>query len=99
MESEYIGVYYNTLPYIVELRSKAANKDVVELETCFTALYGYLLLVAEKEISKETQAAVTNYRVVEAFLKNIERWICKSRILYRKGLMQICIGSFCITIW
>ncbi|HHX32198.1 MAG TPA: DUF4924 family protein [Bacteroidales bacterium] len=59
-ESEYIGVYYNTLPYIVELRSKAANKDVVELETCFTALYGYLLLkVQKKEISKETQAAVT----------------------------------------
>lgn len=59
-ESEYIGVYYNTLPYIVELRSKAANKDVVELETCFTALYGYLLLkVQKKEISKETQVAVT----------------------------------------
>jgi hypothetical protein len=59
-ESEYIGIYYSTLPYIVELRSKSANSDVAELETCFTALYGYLLLkVQKKEISKETQAAVT----------------------------------------
>ena len=58
-ESEYIGLYYNTLPYIVELRSKSTDKEVPELETCFTALYGYLLLkVQKKEISKETQAAV-----------------------------------------
>lgn len=59
VESEYIGVYYNTLPYIVELRSKSVDKDIPELETCFTALYGYLLLkVQKKEITKETQAAV-----------------------------------------
>lgn len=59
-ESEYIGLYYNTLPYIVELRSKSEDKEVPELETCFTALYGYLLLkIQKKEISKETQTAVT----------------------------------------
>jgi flagellin-specific chaperone FliS len=59
-ESEYIGVYYNTLPYIVELRSKTTDKEVPELETCFTALYGYMLLnIQKKEISKETQAAIT----------------------------------------
>lgn len=59
-ESEYIGVYYNTLPYIVELRSKTTEKEVPELETCFTALYGYMLLnIQKKEISKETQAAIT----------------------------------------
>lgn len=59
-ESEYIGVYYNTLPYIVELRSKTKDKEVPELETCFTALYGYMLLnIQKKEISKETQAAIT----------------------------------------
>jgi hypothetical protein len=59
-ESEYIGVYYNTLPYLVELRSKTTDKEVPELETCFTALYGYMLLnIQKKEISKETQAAIT----------------------------------------
>jgi len=59
-ESEYIGIYYNTLPYIVELRSKSAENEIAELETCFTALYGYLLLkIQKKDISKETQAAVS----------------------------------------
>src|SRR5690554_1494678 len=60
LESEYNGAYYNTLPYIVELRSKSTNKEVSELETCFTALYGYMLLkIQKKEITKETQAAIT----------------------------------------
>lgn len=59
-ESEYIGTYYNTLPHIVALRAKSGNGKVSELETCFTALYGYLLLKLQKrEISGETLAAVT----------------------------------------
>lgn len=58
-ESEYIGTYYNTLPHIVALRAKSGNMKASELETCFTALYGYLLLKLQKrEISGETQAAV-----------------------------------------
>src|SRR5690554_5890455 len=31
-ESEYIGIYYNTLPYIVELRSKSTENEIAELE-------------------------------------------------------------------
>ena len=59
-ESEYIGMYYNTLPHIVALRAKSNNTNVPELETCFTALYGYLLLKLQKKgISVETQTAVT----------------------------------------
>lgn len=55
---DYSAVYYKTLPYIVELRSKGA-KDVPEIETCFTALYGYLLMkMQQKEISGDTQAAI-----------------------------------------
>lgn len=58
-ESEYIGTYYNTLPHIVALRAKSGNMKASELETCFTALYGYLLLKLQKrDISGETQAAV-----------------------------------------
>ncbi|KUK77327.1 MAG: hypothetical protein XD92_0836 [Proteiniphilum acetatigenes] len=58
-ESEYIALYYNTLPHIVALRSKAGDKQLPELETCFTALYGYLLLKLQKrEITDETQVAV-----------------------------------------
>lgn len=59
-ESEYIALYYHTLPHIVALRAKAADRNVPELETCFTALYGYMLLkLQQREISAETQAAVT----------------------------------------
>ncbi len=59
-ESEYIALYYNTLPHIVALRARGANKQVPELETCFTALYGYMLLkLQQREISADTQAAVT----------------------------------------
>lgn len=58
-ESAYIGTYYNTLPHIVALRAKSTNNNVPDIETCFTALYGYLLLKLQKrEISGETQAAI-----------------------------------------
>ncbi|MGI6573194.1 MAG: DUF4924 family protein [Fermentimonas sp.] len=58
-ESEYIATYYNTLPHIVALRAKGTDPDMVELETCFTALYGYMLLkVQQKEVSRETQESV-----------------------------------------
>lgn len=58
-ESEYIAVYYNTLPHIVALRAKSADKQVSEIETCFTALYGYLLLkLQQREISAETEASI-----------------------------------------
>lgn len=58
-ETLYHANYYQTLPYIVELRSKSGGTDVPELETCFAALYGYLLLkMQHKEVSEETTAAV-----------------------------------------
>ncbi len=66
-ESEYIALYYHTLPHIVALRAKTADKQVAELETCFTALYGYMLLkLQQREISAETQAAV---RQITALLR------------------------------
>lgn len=58
-ESIYSSAFYSTLPYIVELRSREGKDPVGELETCFTALYGVLLLrLQKKEISKETEIAV-----------------------------------------
>ncbi len=55
----YSSAFYNTLPYIVELRSKEGEDPVGEIETCFTALYGVLLLrLQKKEVSQETNVAV-----------------------------------------
>lgn len=65
-ETEYNSSYYKTLPFIVELRSKS-DKDIPEIETCFSALYGYLLMrLQKKEISGETQAAISQ---ISSFLR------------------------------
>ena len=54
----YTAEYYKVLPYIVELRSKG-DKEINEIETCFDALYGVMILKLRKqEISQETQRAI-----------------------------------------
>ena len=54
-EMVYSAAYYKTLPYIVQLRAKSGGEDLPELETCFAAVYGYLLLRMQgKEVSAET---------------------------------------------
>lgn len=54
----YNAAYYKALPFIVELRAKGANREEPELETCFEALYGILLLrLQKKDISEETKKA------------------------------------------
>lgn len=58
--ANYTAEFYKTLPYIVELRSKAGDAKVGEIETCFTALYGMLMMrLQKKEITPDTQAAIT----------------------------------------
>lgn len=55
----YSAEFYNTLPYIVELRAKQGDDKLGEIETCFTALYGTLLMRLQgKEISDETRKAI-----------------------------------------
>ena len=57
---QYGAEFYKTLPYIVELRSKQGENKLGEIETCFAALYGALLIRLQgKEISKETATALT----------------------------------------
>ena len=54
----YSQEFYRVLPYIVELRAKAGDNRAGELETCFTALYGLLMLrLQAQEVSKETLEA------------------------------------------
>jgi len=55
----YTSCFYSTLPVIVELRAKVGQEAVGEIETCFTALYGVLLLrLQKKEVSQETEVAL-----------------------------------------
>jgi hypothetical protein len=51
--------YYKTLPYIVQLRAKSGGEETPELETCFTAVYGYLMLrMQHKEVSGGTMEGI-----------------------------------------
>ena len=58
----YSAAYYKALPFIVELRAKSAeSQEKREIENCFDALYGTMLLRAQKkEISAETATAIDN---------------------------------------
>ncbi|MCD8042243.1 MAG: DUF4924 family protein [Tannerellaceae bacterium] len=65
-EMVYSGIYYKTLPIIVQLRTKSGGQELPELETCFSALYGYLMLKMQgKEISAGTLEGIQQ---ISAFL-------------------------------
>lgn len=66
----YGAAYYKALPFIVELRAKG-DGDKPELETCLDALYGVMLLRAQKrEISSETQIAIRHISHMLAMLSD-----------------------------
>ncbi len=75
----YTSAFYATLPFIVELRSKEGENKSGELESCFNALYGILLLRLQgKQISEETEVA----------LKQISKFIAllaQKYILWKSG--------------
>lgn len=55
----YSAAYYKALPFIVELRTQGDNRNLSELENCFEALYGVLLLKLQKrDVSEGTLQAV-----------------------------------------
>ena len=57
--ADYSAEFYRTLPYIVELRSKSGEEKAGEIETCFNALYGMLMLrLQSKEITPDTLDAI-----------------------------------------
>lgn len=74
--TEYNAEFYRTLPFVVELRAKAGESKVGEIETCFNALYGMLLLKLQgKEISPDTAIAI----------KQISKFIATLSALYKKN--------------
>lgn len=55
----YTSEYYKVLPFIVELRKRGADNSENEIETCFNALYGVMILrLRKKTISPDTEHAV-----------------------------------------
>ncbi|MBD5200742.1 MAG: DUF4924 family protein [Bacteroidales bacterium] len=75
--ADYAAQYYKTLPYIVEIRSKAGENKAGEIESCFNALYGILLLRLQgKEISKETLEAANQ---ISRFLALLAKYYVKDQ--------------------
>lgn len=55
----YNSEYYKVLPFIVELRKRGADKEENEIETCFNALYGVMMLrLQNKPVSPDTEHAI-----------------------------------------
>ena len=68
---DYQSAFYHTLPYIVELRARQGDDKLGEIETCFTALYGMLMLrLQQKELSDTTKEAVTQ---ISRFISTLSR--------------------------
>lgn len=68
-EPFYTAAFYKALPYIVELRSKSQGELSGEIETCFNALYGILLLrLQHKEVSQDTLKAMKDITAFIALL-------------------------------
>lgn len=67
----YSAQFYHTLPIIVELRAKAGESKSGEIETCFNALYGILMLrLQRKEISEDTSQAASQISKFLALLSH-----------------------------
>lgn len=73
----YNAAYFKALPFIVELRQKNGHKDEPELETCFEALYGVLLLrLQKKEITPATETAL---KAMSSFLSMLANYYARDR--------------------
>lgn len=73
----YTAAYFKALPFIVELRSKKECKEEPELETCFEALYGVMLLRLQKKVvTPETTQAI---EVISSFLSMLANYYEKER--------------------
>ena len=67
----YSAEYYRVLPFIVELRNRGANKEEHEIETCFNALYGTMMLrLQQKEITPNTQHAIKEITTLISMLSD-----------------------------
>lgn len=78
----YTAEYYKVLPFVVELRNKGAHKEENEIETCFGALYGTMMLrLQKKEVTTETNHAI---KEITTFIGMLSDYYLKDKT---EGLM------------
>lgn len=73
----YNSEYYKVLPFIVELRKRGADNDESEVETCFNALYGVMMLrLQKKKVSPDTEHAI---REITTFIGMLSDYYLKDK--------------------
>ena len=67
----YHAAYYKALPLIVELRARGGHTEAPELESCFDALYGVMLLrLQQKAVSPDTTHAISEMTTLLGMLSD-----------------------------
>ena len=79
----YNSEYYKVLPFIVELRKRGADKEENEIETCFNALYGVMMLrLQNKPVSPDTEHAI---KEITTFIGMLNDYYMK----YKQGELKL----------
>ena len=73
----YSAAYYKALPYIVELRNRSNTRDECEIENCFDAMYGLMMLRLQgKPVSEDTKKAIED---ISRFLAMLAEYYKKDK--------------------
>ena len=73
----YSAAYYKALPYIVELRNRSNTRDECEIENCFDAMYGLMMLRLQgKPVSEDTKKAMED---ISRFLAMLAEYYKKDK--------------------
>ena len=73
----YSAAYYKALPYIVELRNRSNTRDECEIENCFDAMYGLMILRLQgKPVSEDTKKAMED---ISRFLAMLAEYYKKDK--------------------
>ena len=73
----YSAAYYKALPYIVELRNRSNTQDECEIENCFDAMYGLMMLRLQgKPVSEDTKKAMED---ISRFLAMLAEYYKKDK--------------------
>lgn len=73
----YNSEYYKVLPFIVELRKRGADNNENEIETCFNALYGVMMLrLQKKTVSPDTEHAI---KEITTFISMLSDYYLKDK--------------------
>ncbi len=79
----YSAAYYKALPFIVELRNRSNTQEESEIENCFDAMYGLMLLRLQgKPVSEDTKKAMED---ISRFLAMLSEYYKKDK----KGELEL----------